>query len=75
MNKKLETVELIHDIPKYGLRKGDMGEILHRFKDRDAFGIGFVAAEGMTVTLLTLNSTDIRQINSEGSRASARDFL
>ena len=65
MIKELETVELIHDIPKYGLRKGDIGEILYRFEDRDAFEIGFVAAEGMTVTLLTLNSADIRQINSK----------
>ena len=67
MINELETVELIRDIPKYGLKKGDLGEILNSNEDKDTFEIGFINVEGMTVTLITLNRADVRKTRRKKS--------
>lgn len=61
MINELETVELIRDIPKHGLKKGDLGEILRGNEDKNTFEIGFTNVEGMTVTLITVNRADVRK--------------
>jgi hypothetical protein len=62
MITELETVALTHDIPKYGLKEGDIGAVVHCYGDKDAFEIEFVTAEGTTIGVLTLTGVDIRQV-------------
>ncbi len=37
MIHELETVVLTHDVPEYGLKKGDVGAVVHRYADGGAF--------------------------------------
>ena len=62
MIRELETVALTHDIPKYGLKEGDIGAVVHCYGEKDAFETEFVTAEGRTIAVLTLSGVDIRQV-------------
>ena len=64
MIRELDTVVLTHDIQEYHLKQGDIGAVAHCYRDREAFEIEFVTAEGKTVALLTLTRADIRPMNS-----------
>ena len=64
MIRELETVVLTRDVPEYGLRKGDVGAVVHRYADREAYEVEFVMAEGKRVALLTLPEADIRLMGS-----------
>ena len=66
MIRELETVVLIHDIEDYGLKKGDVGTVVHCYQDGLAFEVEFMTAEGKTIAVLTLTKEDIRpMIRSE----------
>jgi hypothetical protein len=64
MFKLLDTVALTHDIPAAGLRRGDLGAIVEVLAP-DAMEVEFVAASGRTQALLTLGSTDVRQVGDQ----------
>lgn len=64
MIQELETVVLTHDVPEHGLKRGDVGAVVHRYADRGAFEVEFVTAEGKTVAVLTLTEEDIRPMGS-----------
>jgi hypothetical protein len=59
---ELDTVVLTHDIDEYGLKQGDIGAVVHCYRDGAAFEVEFVTAEGRTIALLTLNQANIRPI-------------
>lgn len=60
--KELETVILIHDVKKHGLREGDMGAVVNVYDGGKAAEVEFVTATGKTVALITLTSSDVRGI-------------
>ena len=60
--RELDTVVLTHDIDEYGLNRGDIGAVVHCYKDGAAFEVEFVTAEGRTIAVLTLTQADIRPI-------------
>lgn len=60
MIQELDTVVLKRDVPEHGLKKGDVGAVVHRYADHEAFEVEFVSAEGKTVAVLTLTEGDIR---------------
>ena len=60
--EELDTVVLTHDIKDHGLKKGDMGAVVQVYEGGKAYEVEFVTAEGKTIALLTLTSTDIRQM-------------
>lgn len=60
--KDLETVILTHDIKNKGLRKGDMGAVVNVYDGGKAAEVEFVTAKGKTVALITLTSSDVRDI-------------
>jgi uncharacterized protein DUF4926 len=62
MYKLLDTVVLKRNVPKAGLRVGDLGAIVE-VHDPDHFEVEFVAASGRTQALVTLGSDDIRHVN------------
>lgn len=62
MIRELDTVVLTHDIEPSGLKQGDIGAVVHCYRDGEAFEVEFVTAEGRTIALLTLGSSDIRPI-------------
>lgn len=60
MIRELDTVVLRHDFDEYGLEEGDIGAVVHCYSDGNAFEVEFVTAEGRTIAVLTLTSSDIR---------------
>jgi len=63
MVQELDTVVLTHDISEYGLERGDVGAVVHCYKDGFVFEVEFVTADGKTIAVLTLNQADIRPIS------------
>ena len=62
MIDELDLVALTHDLSKYKLVRGDVGTVIHRYRDGDAFEVEFVTAEGTTVAVVTLDASAIRPV-------------
>ena len=60
MIRELDTVVLAHSIAEYGLNAGDVGAVVHVYKDNIAYEVEFVTGEGETIAILTLKPSDIR---------------
>ena len=65
MIKETEIVVLTRDIPDYKLKIGDIGTVVHRYKEEIAFEVEFVNTEGETIAVLTLDKDSIRPITSK----------
>ena len=63
MTKDTEIVALTKDILDHGVRVGDIGTVVHCYKDGKAFEVEFVNAEGDTIAVLTLDKDSIRPIS------------
>lgn len=62
MNRELDTVVLTRDLPEHKLLAGDVGTVVHRYADGNAFEVEFVSAAGGTFAALTLKPVDIRPL-------------
>ena len=76
MIRELDTVVLMHDIPEHGLKRGDVGAVVHCYAGGAAWEVEFVAAEGTPLAVLTLGEADVhpmgnREILHVGELASA----
>ena len=70
---ELDTVALTHDIDEHGLKRGDVGSVVHCYHNETGFEVEFVTGEGRTVAVLTLTGSDFRS-NSNGEILHVRDF-
>jgi hypothetical protein len=61
MHKVLDTVVLQADLPEYGLKKGDLGAVVHVYEP-DGLEVEFVTASGKTEALVTLKMDDVRPV-------------
>ncbi len=64
---ELDAVVLQRDLPEHGLRKGDLGAIVH--VHADALEVEFVRASGRTQALVLLGTTDIRPVTDDDFHA------
>lgn len=62
MIRELETVVLLHDVAQHDLKAGDIGTVVHRYRDEQRFEVEFVTAEGRTLAVLTLTDSDVRPV-------------
>jgi hypothetical protein len=60
MIKELDTVVLSKDLPEHGLKKGDIGAVVHSYKDNKAFEVEFITGQGNTVAVVTLKTENVR---------------
>lgn len=60
MISELDMIVLSQDLDEYGLKKGDIGAVVHVYKSGTAYEVEFVTGEGETVAVLTLTPQDIR---------------
>jgi hypothetical protein len=65
MIRELDTVALTRDVEEYRLKAGDIGAVVHCYKDEAVFEVEFVTAEGATVAVLTLDLADIRPVGGK----------
>ena len=68
MIRELDPVVLTHDIAEHGLTQGDIGTVVHSYKEGAVFEVEFVTTEGRTVALLTLNRADVRPVGGKKVR-------
>ena len=61
--KTLDTVVVSTDLPSHGLKRGDIGAIVHVYSP-DAIEVEFVTASGQTQAVVTLGTHQIRPVGS-----------
>lgn len=57
---ELDTVVLGRDLPEHGLCKGDVGTVVHRYADGNAYEVELTTGDGTTVAVITLARIDVR---------------
>jgi len=65
MIRELDAVVLAKDLKIYGLKRGDVGAVVHCYADGKAFEVEFVTGDGKTIAVLTLTEGDIRPMRHE----------
>jgi hypothetical protein len=63
MIKEHERVVLTARVPSSGLEAGDVGTVVHVYRDGEAYEVEFVTLEGSTAAVLTLESTQVRPVS------------
>lgn len=51
------------DIPEDGLQAGDVGTVVHIYRQGEAFEVEFMTLDGGTVAVVTLLSSQIRSVS------------
>lgn len=59
--RELDTVVLERDLPEHGLRRGDLGAVVHVDRD-ETLDVEFVRLSGQTQALVHLVATDVRPV-------------
>jgi hypothetical protein len=65
MFEELYTFFLTRDIERYGLKRGDIGVVVHVYDNGKAGEIEFVTAKGKTIAVVTLKPSDIRPMAND----------
>lgn len=58
--RTLDLVVLERDIDEHGLKRGDVGTIVHCYGKGEAFEVEFMTADGQTIAVVTLTRDEIR---------------
>jgi len=60
--EELDHVVLQRDVPERGLCHGDVGVVVHRYSDGQAYEVEFMTGDGSTIAVLTLSDEDVRPV-------------
>ena len=63
MIAELDLVALLTDRPALGLRRGDVGTVVHIYGSGTLYEVEFINANGETVGVETLNANEVRAVN------------
>ena len=61
--QELDTVVLNRDLPEFGLKRGDLGAVVHLYAP-DGLEVEFVTASGQTEALVRITTTDVRPVEA-----------
>lgn len=64
MFKEHDRVILTSDLPKEGLRSGDVGTIVHVHRQGEAFEVEFLALDGHTIAIATVMASELRPVTA-----------
>ena len=59
-----DRVVLLKDVPEEGLKAGDVGTVVHVYRNSEAFEVEFVTLDGGTVAVVTLPASQVRTVSS-----------
>jgi hypothetical protein len=62
MIKEHERVVLTTPLVSEGLEAGDVGTVVHVYKDGQAYEVEFVTLDGHTAAVVTLEATQVRPV-------------
>ncbi len=65
MTKELDTIVLSRDLSEHGLKHGDIGTVVHRYKGGESFEVEFITGQGDTIAVVTLKSEDMRTMQDK----------
>jgi hypothetical protein len=58
-----ERVVLTVTVPGEGLEPGDVGTVVHVYRDGEAYEVEFVALDGHTAAVVTLEGSQVRPVS------------
>jgi hypothetical protein len=61
--KEHDCVVLTADLPKEGLKAGDVGTVFHIHGDGAAYEVEFMTFAGKTIAIATVDVSDLRRVN------------
>jgi hypothetical protein len=64
MIKEHDRVVLTKPVPSEGLEEGDVGTVVHVYKDGEAYEVEFLTLDGSTAAVATLESSKIRPVTA-----------
>jgi len=64
MIKEHDRVVLTKSVANEGLEAGDVGTVVHVYGDGKAYEVEFVALDGHTVAVATVEASDVRPVTS-----------
>ena len=62
MIKEHDRVVLAANVPSEGLVAGDVGTVVHVYRDGQAYEVEFFTLEGKTAAVITLESSQVRPV-------------
>ena len=65
MIRELDAVVLSRDLPVHGLKRGDIGAVVHCYKSGEAFEVEFITGQGETVAVVTISNEDVRSMQAK----------
>lgn len=66
MIKEHERIVLTTSIPTERLESGDVGTVVHIYKDGEAYEVEFVTLDGHTAAVVTLEAVQVRPVTRRG---------
>ena len=60
--KELDSVVLTRDLPKHGLKEGDIGTIVLVHSSGAGYEVEFIALDGETMAVISLPAEDVRSV-------------
>jgi len=63
MIEEHERVVLTISVPEEGLEPGDVGTVVHVYRDGQAYEVEFVALDGHTAAVVTLEALQVRPVS------------
>ena len=60
--KEHDCVVLTADLPKEGLKAGDVGTVVHIHKDGVAYEVEFMTFAGKTIAIATVKAAQVRPV-------------
>ena len=61
--KEHERVVLTAPVPSEGLEAGDVGTVVHVYRDGEAYEVEFLTLDGRTAAVVTLEATQVRAVS------------
>ena len=63
MIREHERAILTGDVPNQGLKAGDVGTVVHVYRDGAAYEIEFFALDGRTLNVVTVEADQVRPVS------------
>lgn len=65
MIREHDRVVLVTAVPAEGLVAGDVGAVVHIYRDGQAYEVEFTTLEGKTAAVVTLEASQVRPVNNQ----------
>jgi hypothetical protein len=69
MIKEHDIVVLTVPLPSEKLETGDVGTVVHIYKDGEAYEVEFATLDGKTVAVITLDASQVRPVSSRDTHS------